>query len=146
MQTTDINAVSHLNSFLRGELSAVETYRQALSKLEEFTERGILHECSRSHEERAALLTKEIRRRGGEPATGSGPWGAFAKLVEGGAAVLGRKAAIFALEQGEDHGRDDYRRDLKELDPQARNFIQSELLPLQHRTHDALSALRQSLS
>jgi demethoxyubiquinone hydroxylase (CLK1/Coq7/Cat5 family) len=148
MQTTNEtkNTISHLNSFLRGELAAVETYRQALDKLGEFTDRAVLHDCLRSHEERVALLTNEIRRRGGDPAKGSGPWGAFAKLVEGGAAVFGHKAAIAALEEGEDHGRDDYRRDLKELDPQARNFIQSEILPLQNRTHGALSALKLSLS
>jgi len=148
MQTTNItkNTIDHLNSFLRGELSAVETYRQALDRLGEVTERAVLHECVRSHEERVTLLTNEIRRRGGEPARGSGPWGAFAKLIEGGAAMLGEKTAIAALEEGEDHGRDDYRRDLKELDPQARNFVQSEILPLQNRTHGALSALKQSLS
>ena len=140
------DTVGHLNSFLRGELSAVETYRQALAKVEDFTERAVLHECSRSHQERVRMLTEEVRRHGGEPATDSGPWGAFAKLVERGAAVLGRKAAIAALKQGDEHGREGYRRDLSQLDPEAREFIQSQVLPQQHRTHAAMSALKQSLS
>jgi hypothetical protein len=124
----------------------VEAYRQALAKLEDFTERAVLHECSRSHQERVRMLTEEVRRHGGEPAKDRGRWGAFAKLVERGAAFLGPKAAIAALERGEDHGREGYRRDLSELDPEAREFIQSRVLPQQHRTHGAMSALKQALS
>lgn len=69
----------------------------------------------------------EVIRRGGEPATSSGPWGTFAKLVEGGAAAFGDKAALRALEEGEDHGRDDYRRDLADLDASARQFVETQV-------------------
>lgn len=67
--------VDHLNSFLRGELSAVETYRQAMSKVDRPAIRTTLAQCERSHEQRVRLLMDEIIRRGGEPATSSGPWG-----------------------------------------------------------------------
>ncbi|HVU05775.1 MAG TPA: DUF2383 domain-containing protein, partial [Polyangiaceae bacterium] len=107
---TNADTVKHLNSFLRGELSAVETYRQAIGKLDGFPHRKTLEDCSRSHQQRATVLEQEILRRGGQPAKDSGIWGSFATLVEGGAAMLGNKAAISALEEGEDHGRDDYRR------------------------------------
>ena len=136
-QTTD-----KLNSFLRGEISAVETYRQALDKLKTSANRSTLEECQRSHEYRVQLLRQEIRRRGGTPAESSGPWGAFAKLVEGGAKLFGEKAAIAALEEGEDHGRDDYKRDAKDLDPQGRSFVEQNLLSEQLRTHQAMSNLK----
>ena len=136
--------IDQLNSFLRGELSAVETYRQALQKLS--THRPILEECERSHAARVSTLSNEIRRRGGEASQSSGIWGQFATAVEGTAAALGEKAAIAALEQGEDHGRDDYIRDLKELDPEARKLVETQLLPEQKRTHDAISALKKRLS
>ncbi len=137
--------VDKLNSFLRGEISAVETYRQALEKLNDKPEAATLSDCMRSHESRVQLLRQEIRRRGGDPAEGSGPWGAFAKLVEGGARVLGEKAAIAALEEGEDHGRDDYQRDVKALDSEARSFVEQNIVPEQVRTHRALSQLKKQL-
>lgn len=137
--------VRQLNSFLRGELSAVETYQQAIAKLlDEPVLRAELNECLLSHQRRVELLRAEIVRRGGEASEGSGAWGAFAKLVEAGANVFGRKAAIAALEEGEDHGRDEYREELAGLDSETRTFVESKLLPEQLRTHDKLSALKRA--
>ena len=134
--------ITQLNSFLRGELSAVETYDQAIAKLgDDPAVRGKLDNCRTSHQLRATLLREEIRRRGGEPAEGSVPWGAFALLVEGGAKLFGKEAALAALEQGEDHGREDYRAELDDLSPELRRFVEGKLLPEQLRTHDALSGL-----
>jgi uncharacterized protein (TIGR02284 family) len=138
--------VDKLNSFLRGEISAVETYRQALEKLTESGYRTTLQDCQRSHEYRVQLLKEEIRRRGGTPSDSSGPWGAFAKLIEGGAKLFGEKAAIAALEEGEDHGRDDYKRDIKDLDPMGRTFVEQNLLSEQLRTHQAMSNLKHSFN
>jgi uncharacterized protein (TIGR02284 family) len=138
--------VDTLNSFLRGEISAVETYRQAIEKLRDKPEASTLTECLRSHEQRVSLLDREIQRLGGKPAEGSGPWGAFAKLLEGGAKLFGAKAAIAALEEGEDHGRDDYKRDAPKLAPEARAFVQQQLLPEQLRTHQAMSTLKKQLA
>jgi len=140
------DTVDTLNSFLRGEISAVETYRQAIEKLKDEPEVTTLSECMYSHEQRVSLLTNEIRQRGGKPAQGSGAWGAFAKLLEGGAKLFGAKAAIAALEEGEDHGRDDYKRDAPKLEPDARSFIQQRIVPEQLRTHQAMSLLKKRLS
>jgi hypothetical protein len=137
------NDVKHLNSFLRGEISAVETYNQALRKLG--AEPGLsskLEGARNSHQQRVEVLREEISRLGGEPAEGSGVWGAFARLAEGGAKALGQQAAIAALEEGEDHGRDDYKRDLENLSPEGRRLVESKLLPEQLRTHDTLSTLK----
>lgn len=139
------DTVDTLNSFLRGEISAAETYRQAIEKLSGKPEASNLGECLRSHEQRVSLLSSEIRRRGGEPAKGSGTWGAFAKVVEGGAKLFGVKAAIAALEEGEDHGRDDYKRDTAKLEPAARTFIEHEIMPEQLRTHQMMSTLKKRL-
>jgi demethoxyubiquinone hydroxylase (CLK1/Coq7/Cat5 family) len=138
--------VEQLNSFLRGEISAVETYRQALEALKTSTYGSRIAECKQSHEQRVAILTEEIRRLGGTPAEGSGAWGAFAKAVEGSAAVLGENAAIAALEEGEDHGNADYKRDVSKLDPAVRAVIEQQVIPLQLRTHAEMSALKKQLS
>jgi uncharacterized protein (TIGR02284 family) len=138
--------VEQLNSFLRGEISAVETYRQALDALKTSAYAPNLAECKQSHEQRVAILSQEIRRLGGQPAESSGAWGSFAKLVQGGAAALGEKTAISALEEGEDHGNADYRRDITKLDGEARSIIEQQVMPLQLRSHANMSALKKRLS
>ena len=140
----DDKNIKHLNSFLRGELSAVQTYDQAIEKMrqEEPTLTEELRACRESHRRRVDELTREVRRLGGEPSTDSGVWGSFAKIVEGGAKLLGKKAAIAALEEGEDHGRNDYERDVNDLDPACRDFVRQKLIPEQLKTHDVLSALK----
>lgn len=139
-------SVDTLNSFLRGEISAVETYRQALEKVTQQQLRTPLQECMQSHAQRVTLLTEQVRTLGGAPATSSGVWGAFAKAVEGGAKTFGDKAAISALEEGEDHGRNDYRRDMDKLDTASRQVVQSRVVPEQERTHSTMSGLKKALA
>ena len=139
-------SVDQLNSFLRGEMSAVQTYNIALEKIERTsTVRPMLETCQLSHARRVAALTQAIAARGGKPADSSGPWGMFAKVVEQSATVLGEKAAISALEEGEDHGLHDYQDDLEKLDAATRQIVVSELLPEQQRTHQTMSSLKKSL-
>jgi uncharacterized protein (TIGR02284 family) len=145
MANTQEQSVDTLNSFLRGEISAVETYRQALEKVNESRLRSPLQECMQSHAQRVTLLSEQIRALGGSPATSSGVWGAFAKAVEGGAKTFGEKAAISALEEGEDHGRNDYRRDMDKLDSASRQVVQSRVVPEQERTHHTMSSLKRAL-
>ncbi len=137
--------VGHLNSFLRGELSAAETYRQAISRVEDAPTRVTLEEAHRSHAQRVQALRDRIRELGGQPAESSGAWGMFAKLVEGGAKAFGAKAAVAALEEGEDHGLKDYQKDLGELDLQSRQLVEQTLLPAQQQTHATLSRLKHTL-
>jgi uncharacterized protein (TIGR02284 family) len=139
-------SVEQLNSFLRGEISAEETYRQALQKVKDTSTRGQLEQCAQSHHRSAELLKERIIQLGGKPSEGSGAWGAFAKIVEAGSTAFGEKAAVAALEEGEDHGLKDYQRDLSDLDSESRTLIENTLLPAQQRTHSTLSALKKTLN
>lgn len=126
--TTDTN---QLNSLLRGEMSAIETYRQALEKVSDSAATVQVEELraiQRDHRDAADRLWREVERHGGKPSEGSGPWGAFAKSVEGTAKLFGNKAALKALKEGEEHGLKDYEDALKKdlpVDVQAaiRQFI-----------------------
>lgn len=140
--TTNESDINQLNSFLRGEISAVETYKQALESVDHATAVSILRTNLASHQGRVNSLTAEVRGLGGDPADGSGPWGAFAKAVEGGAKLFGESSAVAALEEGEDHGLKDYREDASEVSPQVRHLVVNTLLPEQQRTHDALARLK----
>jgi hypothetical protein len=138
--------VDQLNSFLRGELSAVETYRIAMEKLPvESPSRGRLAACLDSHYNRVDALRMKIRSLGGQPSEGAGAWGAMTTALETSASALGEKAAIAVLEQGEDHGLADYRADLDKLDFEARDMVTGQLLPSQEETHRVLSQLKKEL-
>lgn len=142
---TDKN-VEALSSLLRGEMSAVETYDQALEKIDgDAAITQELKRCRSSHQERVNMLRGEVSRFGGQPPTGSGPWGAFAKLIEGGAKMFGKKAAIAALEEGEDHGLKQYREDLAKLDASVRSNLEARLLSEQEQTHRVMSNLKHTI-
>lgn len=146
-QTTSTKNIDQLNSFLRGEMAAVETYRIALEKLDSASSaRAQLENARASHIQRVSKLEAKIRQLGGVPAENAGAWGALTKAIEGGAAMLGEKAAVAALEEGEDHGVNDYRVDLDALDTPTRQMVITELMPLQQETHRMLSELKDRLA
>lgn len=122
--TTDLTA---LNSLLRGEMSAIETYRQGLDQLRDANEPGVeeLRAIQRDHRDAADVLWHHIERSGGKPSDGSGPWGSFAKAVEGTAKLFGNAAALKALKEGEEHGLKDYQDALQDasLTPDVQSLI-----------------------
>ena len=138
--------VDCLNELLRGEIAAVETYDHAISMLTDTRSQADMQECRRSHQERVLRIRKEILLRGAEPASSSGTWGAFAKLVEAGAELISPRQAVHALEAGEDHGLKEYDRVLDKVDPLGRAAVAEELYPLQLHTHRILSALKRDLA
>lgn len=102
--TTDLDA---LNELLRGEMSAIETYRQALDKSESNSQE--LQGFAKDHREAADQLAHHVEQHGGKPSEGSGAWGTWAQLVEGTAQLFGTAAALKALKEGEEHGLKNYR-------------------------------------
>jgi Domain of unknown function (DUF2383) len=137
--------VDQLNSLLQGELSAVETYRIAIEKMGSFSQLQTLTTNLASHKDRVGTLRRYIQQLGAEAETTSGAWGAFAKLVENGAALLGENAAISALEEGEDKGVSDYR-NIEKLEPSVARFVSTKLMNAQLTTHSAMSALKRARS
>src|SRR5207249_3419921 len=83
-----------LNSLLRGELAATETYQQAMAKVHDEPGAADLRRIHLEHREAANTLRQHVRRHGGEPDHGSGAWGYFAKAFEGSAKLLGNAAAL----------------------------------------------------
>lgn len=139
----DKATISTLNSLLRGELSAVETYNQAIKQLAQEPIRDLV-ENRDDHARRIGILTQQVATLGGNPETSSGAWGSVAKLVEKSASLAGRKAILAALEEGEDRGLTDYRKASDSIDHVAsRRVIDTELLPAQKRTHARMSQLQQ---
>lgn len=97
-----------LNRCLRSELSAIETYRQALEKhRQQYGQEPQFQQLSRmlqEHEDAAARLRTLVQQRGGTPSTDSGAWGTWSKTVMGAAKLFGDKAPLKALKEGEESG------------------------------------------
>lgn len=134
-----------LNSLLRGELSAVETYNQALERMKDFQACAELRRIESEHREAVSLLRQKIMQLGAQPSATSGPWGAWAQMVTGAAKVFGEEAVLKALKEGEEHGLKDYEAAVEDedVDMEAASLIRTTLLPRQ-RTH--ISTLDQYLT
>lgn len=133
-QTTDINA---LNGLLRGEMSAIETYRQALEKAGTEPGNQDLHTFQQDHRDAAKELWSHIEKHGGKPSEDSGAWGSWAKAVEGTAKLFGNAAALKALKEGEEHGLKDYQSALENKDLASECLTLIRGLVEKQRTHIA---------
>jgi len=137
-EITRDGAVTQLNSLLRGEISAAETYAMAIEKCSESDKTRaadvqMLRDIQEEHGRACQSLRSRIRELGGEASNSSGAWGAWAKIVEGTANLFGDRASLKALKEGEEHGLKDYQEALDDVDSASASFIESELIPAQQR-------------
>jgi hypothetical protein len=144
MTATFDQCIDISNSLLRGELSAVETYTQALGKFHREPERSILLAIRADHQDSVGRLRAIVDDMGVQPDNNSGVWGQFAKAVEGFAKVFGATTTLMALEAGELSGIDDYLAALD--DPEVMDDIKQEirevLMPRLERHLDSLRKVR----
>jgi uncharacterized protein (TIGR02284 family) len=131
MNQTNDRIIAVLNSLLRGELSATETYQQALEKVGQGPGAADLRQMHHDHREAANTLRQHVHQHGGKPDQGSGAWGAWAKTVEGTAKLFGNASALKALKEGEEHGIKEYDSALASADlpTDCKDLIRNQLLP-----------------
>jgi uncharacterized protein (TIGR02284 family) len=132
------DAVRQLNSLLRGEISASETYRMAIDKVADSDQItmdnvSILREIESEHDQAAQELRQRITQLGGRPSDSSGAWGAWAKTVQGTMNLFGDTTALKGLKEGEEHGLKDYEEALSDVDSGSRQLIAAQLIPRQQR-------------
>jgi uncharacterized protein (TIGR02284 family) len=134
------------NSLLRGEISAIETYTQAIEKFRGEPEVSLLEDIRREHVSSANRLRENVREMGGSPSNDSGAWGTWAQTVEGVAKLMGDGTALKALQEGEEHGEKEYREALDDAEvlPGCKEMIRHELLPRQVRHIGMLRDLRRA--
>jgi hypothetical protein len=145
------SAVETLDSLLRGEISAAETYAMAIDKVADgdkshVTDVQMLRDMQADHGRAAQQLRARIRDLGGSPSDSSGAWGVWAKTVEGAASLFGDRAALKALKEGEEHGLKQYEQSCDEIDMTSAQLISSELIPAQQRHINLLNRLINSPS
>lgn len=128
--------IDTLNSLLRGELSAVESYEDVLPRFEDEPQEADLRRIANQHWGAIESLREQVIDFGGEPAIGSGPWGYFTAVVTRAATLIGPQTILSALKKGEEHGVQAYEEALahEELSDTCRILISTRFLP-QTRTH-----------
>ena len=138
-------SVRQLNSLLRGEISAAETYRMAIDKVagadDPAANVGLLREIQEEHGRAAQEIRDRIQELGGEASDSSGAWGAWAKTVQGTMNLFGDASSLKALKEGEEHGLKDYQEALGDVDAASRQLINNQLIPAQQRHINLLDQL-----
>lgn len=119
------------NDLLQSELSAVETYHQAIEKYAEAPVAEELRRICLDHAHAAARLAVRVQDMGGEPASTAGAWGNFASSVRSTENLYGEESAIEWLQRGEEMARKHYQNALLDDDviTDAKGVIREELLP-----------------
>jgi hypothetical protein len=127
--------MKQVDELIRGEISAVESFRAVLPKIKDNSERTALEQMLQDHVRAVDKLKRFAESKFEEKAQTSGPWGAFTKAFAGGASFFGDKAALTALKVGEQHGINEYQEAVKDdsINAEIRTLIQSELLPNQQK-------------
>ena len=125
------NNVDSLNSLLRGELSAIESYEYALARYAGQGEESTLQRICDDHRHAVEMLREHVEERGEEPSLGSGPWGYFTAAVTGTAKLMGPETTLAALRRGEEHGERSYEDTLADgvLSEECLEMISAHLLP-----------------
>jgi demethoxyubiquinone hydroxylase (CLK1/Coq7/Cat5 family) len=123
--------VDVLNSLLRGEVAAGNTYDMVIAKFDGKPEAIELQRIRDEHAESAAVLRERVRHFGGDPAESAGIWGKLASAITGTAKLLGPAAALGTLKQGEEYGIGQYENTLTdpEVDTDDKDLIRYRLLP-----------------
>jgi Domain of unknown function (DUF2383) len=128
--------IKTIEKLLKDELSAMETYEQALEKFRvpggQFVANS-LTPIFGSHKAAVSSLEAQMVKLGGTPQKGTGVWGSWAKIILEGASLLGKQSAIKVLLEGEKNGEGDYEEALKDatLSSEVRTLIETKLLPAQ---------------
>lgn len=132
-----------LNALLQTELSAVETYTQAITLFEDPTVIGELQKIRDEHRRAERELRECLVRMHGVPAGSPGLWPAFAAAGAGGAQALGCATLLAALRQGEEYALASYEDALnhEDIHPDCHRVIGGDLIQASRKHIDELNRL-----
>lgn len=126
---------SEMKDLIKGERSAVETYRQVFEKYGKDSKIDRLRHFSADHKRAVRELMNDASMHDVDVPESSGAWGSWAKLVTGTAKTMGEEMALRALKEGEEHGLKLYEDALKKekLPESTKTRIEQEFIPLQQQ-------------
>lgn len=130
-----MNAVIHetetLNHLLQSEVSAVETYTQAMNRFDDLEVISALQAVRDEHARAVRALRDQIIEFGATPLDTPGSWGSFDVLVSDDSEEIGPATVLALLCQREEHGLREYEAALgrSDLHLNSQRLICSKLLP-----------------
>ncbi len=147
MNDSSEHSINVCNNLLRGEVSAGQTYGQAILKHEAGAVEAELDRIRKEHAEAAILLGELIRGLGGVPDDHSGTWGVFAMAIQATANLFGKESALEALQRGEAKGLKDYEDALddEEVSTAVKEAVRRDLAPRIVRHIQALERLERAV-
>lgn len=123
------------NKVLRGEISAVEGYKQVADKFENDPKIVVIQNILSDHVDTVEQLKRHInvKPNTAQPDKDSGIWGTFVSTFLATAKALGEGTTISALIEGEEHGLRQYQElmDTPTLSLDDKDLIRSKFLPRQ---------------
>ncbi len=141
-----MTATSDLTKLLCAEMSAVETYNQAIESFhheDDIQQLEIARDC---HVKRVDTLAGTLYALGGSPTESSGIWGKTSRALDAGGEVVTDKMAVALLEEGEERGIQQYRElvETTKADP-AIQTLATQLLTQQEETQRIVKALQEKI-
>lgn len=129
-----------LNSLLRSEISATESYTQAIPRFASDVE--VLREIAREHGQAVTELRAAIQSVGGTPDQSSGVFPALLpRVVNGPAQVFGEAAALKVLKDVEERGLDEYQDAIQRLNGSGSSWISDSQIPAQIKHISSIDSL-----
>jgi len=137
---------SDLTKILCAEMSAVETYNQAIESFQNHDHKQQLAIARDCHVRRVDTLAGKLYEMGGSPTESSGIWGKTSRVLDAGGETISEKMTVALLEEGEERGIQQYRDLLATTakDP-AIGALAAELLTQQEETQRIVKALQSKL-
>lgn len=149
-ETTDFNENfkpsqrnDELDEILRGEMSAVESYRQVMESLKKDPEVQRLRTFLDDHQKAVDFWRSQSIKENVLEEEDSGVWGKAVKAFVGTSKLFGSTSALAALREGEEYGLSEYK-DLLHSDAmtmQQKEEIRKHFIPMQEKHIDSLNAM-----
>lgn len=130
MTATD-QTIDTCNALLHDEITAIETYTQAIEKFDSDATDAVLESIRTDHRVNAFELHKLVSDSGAEPSDSSGAWSGFAQALENADTLFGESPALKIMQSGEANSISQYENALASADVSeaAKMLIKRVLLP-----------------
>ncbi|MEW5917378.1 MAG: DUF2383 domain-containing protein [Gemmatimonadota bacterium] len=127
--------VRTLNSLLRGEISAANTYGLAIPQVtaSRSADAERLRSIAREHDATVKHIREVIVQFGGTPDEATTVWPPFVRSVSGPGHVFVEAAALKALKDGEEQGLEAYHSALDNLNAETVTFVRESVIPARMR-------------
>lgn len=132
-----------INEIIRGEISAVEAYEQVLEQITHAPEEIKLKGFYNEHKESVEFWKDQLKGEHLITEESSGIWGLVVEAYVAASTVIGDKATLTAIKQGEEHGFATYVKMLESniLNNFQKKIISDKFIPRQKSHIDSLKVM-----